>query len=329
MEFHILIYFLAALFTGSAGAWIIINFGNKFDLLDKPNERSSHTLVTPKGGGIGIVASFAFFSLIFSIQNTFWISATFLAGLSFWGDKSEISPVLRLCFQFIFALILLIGSFHSSGKNFLEYLLIIPFSVFIVGTANYYNFMDGINGIAGITGAIAFGFLSYYASLLNIDKHFIIFLICISCSCIGFLPFNMPDAKVFMGDVGSILLGFIFASIVVLFSRTLLDFICLVSFLFPFYTDELTTLAVRIKDKDKLTRPHRKHLYQLMVNELNIQHWKISVGYGLLQLFIGISILILRPLGIFVVLSVLILYFTGFMCISYLVRKRVIDIENH
>ena len=83
------------------------------------------------------------------------------------------------------------------------------------------------------------------------------------------------------------------------------------------------TLGVRIRDGGKLTQPHRKHLYQLMANELKIRHWKISVGYGLVQLIIGASILIIRPLGIFVVFSTIIIYFAGFAWVSYFVRRKI------
>ena len=143
--------------------------------------------------------------------------------------------------------------------------------------------MDGINGIAGITGIVGFGLLAFSAFLSGSDSSFVTLAICMSLSCLGFLPFNMPRARVFMGDVGSILLGFVFAGMVIWLSRNLLDFICLSAFLFPFYADEFTTMAVRIRDGENLTHPHRRHLYQLLTNEKGISHWKISVGYGLAQ----------------------------------------------
>jgi len=315
---NLFLYMLCFL-SGSLGAWVISQFAYRFNLVDTPSHRSSHQKPTPKGGGIGIVAAFITISILIHIPYFFWLPATFLSLISFAGDKYPIRPFYRLAIQFLMCFIVLIGFFLSNTS----FLILIPISAFIVGTANYYNFMDGINGIAGITGVIAFGLLAYYAYLFNFDTSLIILSACISLSCLGFLPFNIPDAKVFMGDVGSVLLGFVFASIVVLLSKSLLDFICLVAFLFPFYTDELTTLAVRIKDRDKLTRPHRKHLYQLLANELKIQHWKISVCYGLLQMFVGASVLLLRSLGIFIVLCVLIIYFAGFVSVSYLVRQKV------
>jgi len=137
------------------------------------------------------------------------------------------------------------------------------------------------------------------------------------------LLFNMPKAKVFMGDVGSILLGFSFAAIVVILSKSILDFVCLAGFLFPFYADELTTMAVRIRDGENLLRPHRKHLYQLLANEKGIAHWKISIGYGLAQLFIGITILLLRPFGLSIILLLFAVYFLAFIIVSSTVRKSL------
>ena len=148
----------------------------------------------------------------------------------------------------------------------------------MVGTANIYNFMDGINGIAAITAIVGFGLLSLFSLIAGQDSAYGVLSVCIAFSCLGFLPFNMPKAKVFMGDVGSILLGFSFAAIVVILSKSILDFVCLAGFLFPFYADELTTMAARIKDGENLFKPHRRHLYQLLANEKRIAHWKISIG---------------------------------------------------
>ncbi len=129
-----------------------------------------------------------------------------------------------------------------------------------------------------------------------------------------------------MGDVGSILLGFVFAGMVVWLSKSLLDFVCLTAFLFPFYADELTTMVVRLRDGESLLNPHRRHLYQLLANEYEIPHWKVSVGYGFTQLLIGISILLIKDIGNMAVISTLAFYFCGFIMLSFLIRKKI---ESH
>ncbi len=308
--------------------------GLKFGFVDRPNERSSHAMPTPKAGGIGILTAFVVSSLVLRTPIAFWLSAMILALASFYGDRFPISPKLRLPVQFIAALVLL-SPVLFSGSFTGYYLLttdhsplttalgLLSLSVFIVGTANFYNFMDGINGIAGITGVVGYGLLAFFASLADINSSFSTLAICVSVSCLGFLPFNMPKAKVFMGDVGSILLGFVFAGMVIWLSRSLLDFICLSAFLFPFYADELTSMAIRIKDGERLFRPHRRHIYQLLSNEKGISHWKISVGYGLFQLVVGVSVLLLRHLGSVMVLSLLAAYFGAFIVLSSFIRKNV------
>jgi UDP-N-acetylmuramyl pentapeptide phosphotransferase/UDP-N-acetylglucosamine-1-phosphate transferase len=319
---NILIVFISFLF-GGLGAWIIHKTGYKFGVVDVPNERSSHTKDIPKGGGIGILAAFVFSSIVINIPITFWASALILSMVSFLGDRVELSVKFRLLIQFICSFIFLINLFYSAQVHLLAWFLIIPFAVFIVGTSNFYNFMDGINGIAGITGVVGFLLLAFYGYVSGAVTNYIVLAIAIVVSCAGFLFFNIPKAKVFMGDIGSILLGFVFACIVVSFSRTLLEFIFLVGFLFPFYADELITMFVRVKNGDSLKLPHRKHIYQLLANEYGIEHWKISIGYGAIQFIIGISIISLRDYGYITVLSLLVLCFFCSVMFSVVIRKKL------
>jgi len=317
------ILYLISLMLGGTGGWIISKWGNRLSLMDHPNERSSHNTVTPKGGGIGILAAFLFCSLYTKIFYWFWGPAAGVSVLGLFTDRFEISPKYRLIIQFIAGIITIIGIGRLSLSGIDEIMLIVFFTFYIVGTGNYYNFMDGINGIAGITGIVGFGLIGFYAFYLKIDSSFVILAISISIACLGFLPFNMPKARVFMGDVGSILLGFIFAGMVVFLSKSFLDFVCLSSFLFPFYADELTTMMIRIRDGERLSQPHRRHLYQLLANEYSIQHWKVSFGYGLLQFVVGISVLSLKRMGSIAVISSLILYFCAFTISSFILRNKV------
>ncbi len=265
--------YLSSLILGGTGALFIGHWGHKLGLLENPSDRSSHLNPTPKGGGIGILAAFILSAYFIGVAWSLWIPATFIALLGFFGDRLDFSPKFRLFLQFITAITLLAGLelFHPMQISGL--LLIIFLTVFIVGTANIYNFMDGINGIAAITGILGFGLLAFSNYLAKGDESFSVFAACIAFSCLGFLPFNMPKARVFMGDVGSVLLGFIFTIMVIVHSKNLLDFLRLTSFLFPFYADGLTTMTVRIKDGENLLHPHRRHLYQLLANERGIAHW--------------------------------------------------------
>ena len=317
------VLYLTSIASGGAGAWIIGNYGNRIGLIDEPNERSSHESPTPKGGAIGILAAFLFAAFLVEIPWLFWAPAGVLALLSLFGDQLDLSPSFRLVFQFSAAVVLITGTREFDLIYMNRLLLIILLGVFVVGTANIYNFMDGIDGIAAITGIVSFGLLALSNFLWGGERSFSILSICMSMSCLGFLPYNMPKAKVFMGDVGSVLLGFVFAAIVVSLSKSFLDFVCLVSFLFPFYADELTTMAVRVKDGENLLKPHRRHFYQLLANEYSIPHWKISTGYGVFQLVVGLTVLLAKPHGILVVLSLLFAFFTAFIFLSFSVRRKL------
>jgi Fuc2NAc and GlcNAc transferase len=318
-----LFLYIICLILGGAGAWLISHWGKALGLLDKPNERSSHEGLVPKGGGIGILAAFVVSSLLLNIPSGFWLPITFLALFSFCGDRIEFSPKFRLSLQFIAAIIFLFGINTVIQSRMSGFLLILAMAVFIVGTANFYNFMDGINGIAAITGIVGFGLFALYSFLSESYSSFAVVSVCIYFSCLGFLPFNIPKARVFMGDVGSILLGFTFAGMIVWLSKGPLDLICLAAFLFPFYADELTTMVVRIRDGDNLLRAHRRHLYQLLANEKGVSQWKISLSYGLVQLVVGVTVLLLKPFGGIMILSILIAYFIAFTIVSYFIRKNL------
>lgn len=322
MKKNVVLYITNFLISG-AGAWIIASYGLKLGFMDDPNERSSHRVATPKGGAIGIVVAFVLNCLILNIPKSFWLSATLLAFISFWGDHSEIPAPVRLVFQIMASLILLLNV-HWGGKDHIfDLLLIVSLSVFVVGTTNFYNFMDGIDGIAGITGVVGFALLSIYAFLSGAPSYYIVLAFSISLCCLGFLPFNMPQAKVFMGDVGSIFLGFAFAGMVVILANNFLDFMVMTTFLFPFYADEMVTIAIRIRKGENITRPHRHHLYQLLANECELPHWKVSASYGLAQLMIGMSFLFLKNISSMAVAMAILFYFTCFSIFSLFIQKKI------
>lgn len=316
-----LILYIICLILGGAGAWLVSGWGMTLGLLDRANERSSHEGVVPKGGGIGILAAFFVCSIALCVPKSFWIPAVFISLISLWGDRFEISPRKRLLFQFAAGVILSVGILQETEAAVGAYALIPVFVVFVVGTANFFNFMDGINGIAGITGMVGFGLLSWFAVVQGADPRIILLCVCICLACLGFLPFNMPMARVFMGDTGSILLGFVFAGIVVWISSSFLDFVCAAAFLFPFYADELTTMTERLKNRESLMSAHRRHVYQVLANEGSISQWKISVGYGMLQLVVGISIILVKDIGSIAVISMLVIYFLGFVALSFRFRR--------
>jgi len=312
--------YLLSLLLGFFGALAVVMFSDRWAMVDIPGDRSSHDRPVPKGGGIGIAAAFIFASLCLAIPFEFWIPATILAMLSFWGDRIDLSPKVRLMAQFLAAGFIVYSAIDA------PIVIIIFLTIFIVGTANFYNFMDGIDGIASITGIIGFGLLVLFILLTDGDTYLAILSLTIVLACLGFLPLNFPKARVFMGDVGSILLGFIFACMVIFISSDFLDLITLAAFIFPFYADELATMIVRLKDGESLLKPHRRHIYQLLANELGYPHWKVTLGYAILQLMVGLTVLWGSQYGLAAVLLLLVLFFALFLTAGYFIRRRVVEL---
>lgn len=311
------ILYISALFLGAGGAWIIRRFSHRHRMIDSPTERSSHAGGIPRGGGVGILAALTVSALFLGVSWNIWVPAVFVSLVSLCDDRSGLSPRVRLLVHFAAAAFFL----GMPAWGVIPVGLWLVSLVFIVGTANFYNFMDGIDGIAGITGIIGFGFVALYAFQGGEDTLAILAL-CTACACLGFLPFNLPKARVFMGDVGSVLLGFVFAQMVLLLAKTPLDFVCLASGILPFYADEITTMAVRLKEGENLDQPHRRHLYQVLANERGIAHWKISAGYGGLQLVLCSGILLLRPFGVMKVLVLPGMCLCGFILAGIILRRR-------
>jgi len=159
---ELLLLYSLSFIISALGAWFIAKFGYKLSLIDIPNQRSSHTLATPKGGGIGILISFICTSFLLFVPKSLWIPGVILSSISILDDIKEISVKIRLSIQLICSIIFLIGIFFYRAVPKDVYWLFLILPIFIIGTINFYNFMDGIDGIAGITGIIAFGLLAYY-----------------------------------------------------------------------------------------------------------------------------------------------------------------------
>ncbi len=334
---RIAMLFVVCAGLGAAGAWLIAGIPFREHLLDAPNDRSSHAVPMPQGGGVGILVAFIVAGLTLRIPTTFLFAALLISAVSFYGDYFRISVKFRLTVHVISALILLFpllprlsAHFALSAFGFSPFIffLILPLIVlFLIGTANFYNFMDGINGIAGLSGVIAFGLLGFHTVSHpvadSLQMSLSLLSICIALACLGFLPFNMPRARVFMGDGGSIFLGFVYSALVMALGKNYLEMACYAALLFPFYADALTTMAARLHDHENLARAHRRHLYQLLVNESGMAHWKATTIYGVFQFTTGIIVLLILPFGVWPVLFFLAFCFAGFTFVSMRVRKKV------
>lgn len=311
--------FLLSLF----GALAVSRWAPKLGLLDIPNDRSSHFAATPKGGGIGIAAGVIFISILAGVPFLLWASVLGISLLGLSSDRFEISPAIRLTVEFLLAAILL-SALESGFGDDPGLVTAAILAVFIVGTANFFNFMDGIDGIAALTGIVGFGLLAWHGVRTGADPAVNWLAVGAVAGCAGFLPLNFPHARVFMGDSGSVLLGFLFAAIAVAGARTLADLVCRAAFLLPFYFDEVSTMALRVRDGESLVRPHRRHTYQLMANELSIPHARVALGYAVAQALMGTSVLLAAPLSAILVPVLIGIYAVVFCLLSGFVRRRAL-----
>ncbi|MGA2406178.1 MAG: glycosyltransferase family 4 protein [Bacteroidales bacterium] len=310
-------------FLSFALTYFIRLFALKNKIVSIPNERSLHDIPTPHGGGLAIVISwyigisiFFFFSKIDKNLYFALLSGVILTLVSFIDDLRGLKPYIRLIFHFITSIIafVLLGGLRQLVIPGIEmnYLFIVyPLAIIgMVWFINLFNFMDGVDGFASleaITICLVLFFLS--GSIINI-----LLLTCIS----GFLYWNWPKAKIFMGDVGSTQLGFILVVLGIYFHNTyqfsILNWIMLTS---PFWFDATLTLYRRWRNREKLGEAHRKHAYQRIV-QAGFSHLKVNMFLLIINSFVVIMILIYREIKFLQIpLFVLTLLF------FYLITKRV------
>jgi len=252
-------------------------------ILDYPNTRSSHVRPVPKCGGVAIVATFFIgIVLIYWMGDStqiaqryflgFALSAMAIACVSFYDDLWNSSVWLRLTTQFIsslivvyFGLTLKTVTIPILGRVDLGWLGPLVTIVWIVGLTNVYNFMDGLDGLAAGTAVIAGAFFVYIT--WQQDSLFVYLnSYAILAGALGFLFFNVPPARIFMGDVGSAFLGFVFAVMAIIAARydtSHTSLLVIPLLLFNFIYDTTFTFFRRLLAGERVTQAHRTHLYQL------------------------------------------------------------------
>jgi UDP-N-acetylmuramyl pentapeptide phosphotransferase/UDP-N-acetylglucosamine-1-phosphate transferase len=262
-------------------AWLTWRFcdpKSRFHILDHPNERSLHAQSTPRSGGlailVAIVASVAMVSLSYSLRDLAAVAAGFLivAGVSFLDDRFSIAPGYRLLVHALVAAIILSDDFYLRTFDVpgavwqWHYSVAAVFSVlYTVWMINLYNFMDGMDGFAG--GMAVAGFVIFAVSgwMAGHDAFFVTSLI-IAAACGGFLVFNFPPARIFMGDIGSSTLGLLAAAFSLWGARDgIFPFWTAVLAFSPFIADATVTLVRRFMRREKLWHAHRTHFYQQLV----------------------------------------------------------------
>lgn len=275
---------------------------DKFNIIDKPNQRSSHSIIVLRGGGVIFLVGAWIWSVFFGFQYP-WIllGLTLVAGISFIDDIHSLPDSLRLVVQFIAAglvfyeLGMLNATWFEKFGVLLGGLFVLLALIVYVGATNVINFMDGINGItAGYSLAVLIPL-----ALLNMDIGFVEQSLIVSTilASLVFCVFNFRPkgkAKCFAGDVGSIGIAFIMLFLLGNVTIKTGDITWLI-FLLVYGVDGCLTITHRIMLHENLGEAHRKHAYQIMANELNIGHVKVTTLYVLLQLVISLGFIYLCP----------------------------------
>lgn len=279
---YLIVFF--ALLISLAGYFRI---ANHYNIIDKPNSRSSHTAITIRGGGVVFPIAILLYAIFFhGVSSALLGGMLLISVISFWDDVSSLPNKVRIVFHLL-AVSALLWSVGAFGWP----VWLIPVAyVLIIGTINAYNFMDGINGITGVYSLVILAALAYInqAVVPFTDQAFII---CPIIACLVFLFFNFrKKAKCFAGDVGSVTIGFWVISLILMLIIQA-DSLKYILFLAVYGVDAVLTILHRLILKQNIFEAHRLHFYQILANERKVNHLLVSSVYGLPQLIINIFII--------------------------------------
>jgi len=286
-------YYLIILVLLFVAELFYFRVADKCNIIDKPNQRSSHTRITLRGGGI----IFYFGALAFFLTSEwaylwFMIALTLITVISFVDDIRSTSQRLRLVFHFT-AMALM---FYQWGLFSLPWWTIVVALIICTGIINAYNFMDGINGITGGYSLVILVSLAYVnAEVISFTEQDFIYTMI--CSVLVFDFFNFRKrAKCFAGDVGSVSIAFVVLFLIGSLILQTKDFSWLV-LLVVYGVDSVLTIVHRLLLHENIGLPHRKHLYQIMANELKIPHVAVALTYMSVQAGVVAGYLALREYG--------------------------------
>jgi len=260
---------------------IYFQIAERYNILDKPNERSSHKILTIRGGGVIFPISL-FIAL--ALGQVTWILAVVvgvIATISFIDDIYSLSQAPRAAVQVLGSLLL----FYDLDLFQAHWIFIVIALVLLIGWINAFNFMDGINGISVLYTLVTL----YSFSLIPINVGFYDLFIILALACVVFAIFNLRiKAKAFLGDVGSISLAIILGYFMIYTILNTGGNFYYLLFFSVYGVDAVITIVFRIVNKENIFEPHRSHLYQYMANEMRINHLVVSAGYAAVQLVINL-----------------------------------------
>ena len=281
---------------------IYFKIADRCNIIDKPNERSSHSTIVLRGGGIIFLLCVWVWSAFFGFQYPwFLLGLTLVAGISFVDDVRSLPDSIRLLVQFaamgltLYELFRMPGQFLNGSPWWMLVAFVVMGMIIFVGASNIINFMDGINGITG--GYALASLIPLF--ILNRELGFVedSLVVTVVLADVVFCLFNFRPkgrAKCFAGDVGSIGIAFILLFLIGRLVMLTGDVTYLI-FLLVYGVDGCLTICHRIMLHENLGEAHRKHAFQLMANELKIGHVTVSLIYMALQMVVSLGFIYLCP----------------------------------
>jgi UDP-N-acetylmuramyl pentapeptide phosphotransferase/UDP-N-acetylglucosamine-1-phosphate transferase len=267
--------------------FVYFKLADQFNIIDKPNERSSHKQITLLGGGIIFYLAVVIYFLMNGFQYMwFFTGLTLISAISFIDDLKPQSSRLRLAIHLMSMLFL----FFQLGVFEMHWTLILLSLIIAIGILNAYNFMDGINGMIGVYTTVVLGSLWYINNfiLTFVDERIIYYLL-LALVVFNFFNFR-KKARCFAGDVGAVSLAFI---VIFLLGMLILKSgnIAWIGLLAVFGVDTILTIIHRLILKENILIAHRKHLFQLLANELKFSHLVVSSVYALVQVLVSVGLI--------------------------------------
>ncbi|TAN12534.1 MAG: glycosyltransferase family 4 protein [Chitinophagaceae bacterium] len=303
---------------------IYFRLASRFNITDNPNHRSSHTRPTIRGGGIIFPIAVLCFGLWYSSISWWWITGLFLISLvSLLDDIQALPNKARIAIHLV-AVSMMFYSLHIFTLWPLAFILI--GYVFVIGTINAWNFMDGINGITALYTLSVLLTLWYLNDLYAFADKSLILVLGMAAFIFGF--FNCRRKAVcFAGDVGAVSLAYILIFLV-LSLMIMTDNVVFILLFAVYGVDSIMTIFYRLSRKENIFQAHRSHLYQLMANEYKMSHLSVSVIYFLAQMIVNIILILMLRYALivqwFMTAGILLLLTILYWTIRYRLTRTVL-----
>jgi UDP-N-acetylmuramyl pentapeptide phosphotransferase/UDP-N-acetylglucosamine-1-phosphate transferase len=298
-----------------------LRIANRFRIIDRPNERSSHDYITIKGGGVIFPLAGLLWFLLFGFEKPWFVlGLLIIAVLSFMDDVMEISYLKRIMIH-LTATSLMFLSAYTFG---LPWPYIFAAYILTICWINAFNFMDGINGMSAFYSLVTLGTFWYMNQKVSFASNDLILLTAISVVIFSF--FNVrKHARTFAGDVGSISLAFILAFLMALLMRKT-DMIVYMLFFAVYGIETFITIIFRLDKGENIFQAHRTHLYQYLCNEMKVPHLVVSAFFAITQLIVNIIAITMLDRGVMNrprFISILVVLSVIYMMIRFWVVKQI------